>query len=377
MLEKPGILTYNLLKDIVKQGVVRCETPVEEVQYQPASLDVRLGKIAYRIQSSFVPGNRTVDDVLQGLLMYPIDLESNGILEKNQVYLVPLMESLCLSQHLRVRANPKSTTGRLDMLARVISDYNSRFDEIRAGYRGKLYLEVVPKSFTVRVKPGLSLNQLRFIQGDYLIDDPELKALYQREPLLYDAEDQPIGLDQADIQDGLLMSVDLQGEKNQGIIGYKAKKNSDIVDLSRIGYYDVADFWEPICRHKEDQLILEPEEFYLLRSKEKVRIPPDCSAEMVAYDIGAGEFRVHYAGFFDPGFGYGAGNIPGTYAVLEVRSHEVPYRISHGQPFCKIQYGRNIEAPQVLYGSGTTSNYQRQRLSLSKQFKQQRQPIET
>lgn len=372
MTETPGILTYQLLKDVVEQRIVVCETPLEEAQYQPASLDVRLGNIAYRIRSSFVPGNRTVDDVLQDLLMYPIDLESNGILEKNQVYLVPLIESLHLPQELRVRANPKSTTGRLDMLTRVISDYSSRFDEIRAGYRGKLYLEVVPKSFTVRVKPGLSLNQLRFIQGDCLIHDQELKALYQYAPLLYDADDQPISGKQAGIRDGLLMCVDLRGGKNQGIIGYKAKKNSDIVDLSQIGCYNVTDFWDPIYRHKSDQLILEPEEFHLLCSKEKVRIPPDYSAEMVAYDIGAGEFRVHYAGFFDPGFGYGSGDILGTYAVLEVRSHEVPYRISHGQPFCKIQYARNVEPPEVLYGTEIKSNYQRQQLSLSKQFKQER-----
>jgi dCTP deaminase len=351
---------------------VVCETPIEETQYQPASLDVRLGKVAYRIRSSFVPGNRTVEDVLHDLLMYPVDLENTGILEKNQVYLVPLMESLCLPQHIRVRANPKSTTGRLDMLTRVISDYNYRFDEIRTSYCGKLYLEIVPNSFTVRVKPGLSLNQLRFIQGDCLVDDQKLNGLYQHEPLLYNADEQPIPVEQVCIQDGLLMSVDLQGQNNQGIIGYKARKNSDIVDLSKIRYYEVADFWDPIYRHKSDQLILEPEEFHLLCSKEKVRIPPEYSAEMVAYDIGAGEFRVHYAGFFDPGFGYGAGDIPGTYAVLEVRSHEVPYRISHGQPFCKIQYTHNVEPPEVLYGTGIQSNYQRQTLSLSKQFKQVR-----
>ena len=371
MIEKSGILTSRLLKDIVKKRIVTCDNPIENVQYQPASLDVRLGKLAYRIRSSFVPGNRTVEEVLNELVMYPIDLEQNGILEKNQVYLVPLMESLCLPSNLSVRANPKSTTGRLDMLTRVISDHSSRFDEIRAGYCGNLYLEIVPRSFTVRVKPGLSLNQLRFIQGECLVDDDGLRTLYRQESLLYDSNDQAITEAEACIQDGLLMSVDLQGEKNQGIIGYKAKKNSDIVDLSKIRYYDVADFWEPIHRNKYDQLILEPEEFHLLCSKEKVRIPPNYSAEMVAYDIGAGEFRVHYAGFFDPGFGFGNGDIPGTYAVLEVRSHEVPYRISHGQPFCKIQYAHNIEPPDVLYGSDIKSNYQRQRLSLSKQFKQE------
>lgn len=365
-----GILTYRRLQELVCDQIVTCECPIEDAQYQPASLDVRLGTTAYRIRGSFVPVNRTVDDVLDELVMYAIDLEQNGILEKNQVYLVPLMESLALPPTMSVRANPKSTTGRLDMLTRVISDYHSRFDEIRAGYCGKLYLEIVPKSFTVRVKPGLALHQLRFIHGDGLLDDEHLRQLYQCDPLLYDANQQPIDLAQVSIQDGLLMSVDLCGEKNAEIIGYKAKKNSDIVDLSNIGYYDAADFWDPIYRHKNDQLILEPEEFHLLCSQEKVRIPPDYSAEMVAYDIGAGEFRVHYAGFFDPGFGYGDGDIPGTYAVLEVRSHEVPYRISHGQPFCKLQYSYNLERPPRLYGSGIQSHYQYQRLSLSKQFKQ-------
>ncbi len=365
-----GILTDRFIRQLVNDGGVHSDEPIEPRQYQPASLDVRLGSIGYRIRSSFVPGNQPVETVLNDLLMYPIDLTQNGILEKNQVYLVPLMESLRLPPHVAVRSNPKSTTGRLDMLTRVITDFNYRFDDVRPGYHGKLYLEIVPKSFTVRVTPGISLNQLRFLQGESTVDDAALRAMYQAAPLLYDADHQPIPFEEASIQDGLLMSVDLRGEKNQGIIGYKAKKNSHIVDLSNIGYYDAADFWEPIYRHKGDYVILEPEEFHLLCSQEKIRIPPDYSAEMMAYDIGAGEFRVHYAGFFDPGFGYGSGDIPGTYAVLEVRSHEVPYRVSHGQPFCTIRYSRNIEPPQTLYGAGIRSNYQQQRLTLSKQFKQ-------
>lgn len=370
MRERSGIFTYRVLHHLVETGVIRAEHPITTAQYQPASLDLRLGKVAYRIRSSFVPGNLTVEEVLRDLQMYAIDLDANGILEKNQVYLAPLQESLELPPYLRARANPKSTTGRLDMLTRVISDYNARFDDIQAGYCGRLYLEIVPKSFTVRVKPGLCLNQLRLVQGECLVTDQELAALYQRIPLLYDSADAPIPPDSACIQDGLLMRVDLQGEKNQGIIGYKARKNSNIIDLTRLRAYQVSDFWEPLQHQKNDQLILEPEEFHLLCSQEKVRIPPDYSAEMVAYDIGAGEFRVHYAGFFDPGFGYGNGDISGTYAVLEVRSHDVPYRISHGQPFCKVQYARNIERPQVVYGVDLDSNYQRQKLSLSKQFQQ-------
>jgi dCTP deaminase len=366
MSKKPGILTYQ---DIVKKKIVVCEVPIEDSQYQPASIDFRLGKVAYRVRSSFVPGNRTVEEVLDDLLMYSVDLDSNGILEKNQVYLVPLLESLCLPQQIHVKSNPKSTTGRLDIFSRMISDYSARFDEVQAGYCGILYLEIVPRSFTIRVKPGLSLSQLRFVQGDCVVVDQELSSFYQHEPLLYNSDDCPMSSDQVCIQDGLLMSVDLQGAQNDGVIGYKAKKNSDIIDLSKIGYYEIADFWDPIYRHKGDQLILEPEEFHLLCSQEKVRIPPDFSAEMVAYDTGAGEFRVHYAGFFDPGFGYGLGDIPGTYAVLEVRSHEVPYRIHHGQPFCKLRYTHNLEKPEFVYGTGVHSNYQHQRLSLSKHFK--------
>jgi dCTP deaminase len=363
-----GILTYQFLQTLAQRGVIHSARPVQPAQYQPASLDLRLDRVAYRIRSSFVPGDRTVNAVLDELMMYSIDLETNGILEKNQVYLIPLQESLQLPPELHGRSNPKSTTGRLDVFSRLISDDGFRFDEIRPGYQGKLYLEVVPRSFTIRVHPGLSLNQLRLLQGECLLSDDALRTLYAAEPLLYDATPRPIAPDQRCIQDGLLMSVDLCGKQETHIIGYKAKKNSDIVDLANIAHYEIADFWDPIYRHKGDQLILEPEEFHLLCSNERVRIPPDYSAEMVAYDTGAGEFRAHYAGFFDPGFGYGSGEIPGTYAVLEVRSHEVPYRISHGQPFCKMQYAHNLERPPVVYGAALHSNYQYQGLSLSKQF---------
>lgn len=369
MRQDAGILTYRQLQALVHDDIVRCDTPLEAPQYQPASLDVRLGEVAYRIRSSFVPGNRAVEDVLQELLMYPLDLRQHGILERNQVYLVPLQEALALPEDIRVKSNPKSSTGRLDIFTRVISDYSYRFDEVRAGYRGNLYLEIVPNSFTVRLKPGLSLNQLRFMRGDSVVDDEQLRRLYHREPLLFDSASQPIPLSQVCLQEGLLMSVDLQGTQSEGIIGYKARKNSNIVDVSQVGQYNITDFWEPIYRQQGDFLILEPEEFHLLCSREKVRIPPDFSAEMLAYDIGAGEFRVHYAGFFDPGFGYGSGDLTGTYAVLEVRPHEVPYRISHGQPFFKLQFSRNVERPEMIYGTGLSSHYQYQQLAVSKQFK--------
>lgn len=279
MVDQSGILTYQCLRELVRQEHVVCQTPIEPAQYQPASLDVRLGPIAYRIRSSFVPGQRTVAAVLDDLLMYAIDLRSNGILEKNQVYLAPLVEALRLPAQLTARSNPKSTIGRLDIFSRLITDHSFRFDEVQAGYHGPLYLEIVPRSFTVRVKPGLALNQLRFLQGECNLADHALRGLYQREPLLYNAAQQPLPLEQVGIQDGLVMSVDLQGAENHGIIGYKAKKNSAVIDLAQSGYYEVADFWDPLARHKGDQLILEPEEFHLLCSREKVRIPPDFSAE--------------------------------------------------------------------------------------------------
>jgi len=373
----PGILPIQALKSAVRDGWIKApQAPdIRDDQFQPASLDLRLGPKAYRIRCSFLPQDRTVAEVLPELSMYEVDLERQGILERGNVYLIPLMESLALPDALKGRTNPKSSTGRLDIFTRVITDRSHRFEEIGAGYHGPLYLEVVPRSFTVRVTPGLSLNQLRLVTGDPRLDDAELADLYARECLLFDGTGRPVPPGETLIRDGLFMRIDLKGEGagKSRIIGYRARRNSDVVDLTKVGAHDAAAYWAPIEAREgtQDHLILEPEEFYIFASRERVRVPPDVAAEMVEYDSGSGELRTHYAGFFDSGFGYGRGGeaeeYRGTRAVLEVRPHDVPFRIEHGQVFFKLVYERLTARPDVLYGRG--SHYHRQGLTLSKHFR--------
>ncbi len=315
------------LRAAVEQGVITADAAILDRQLQPASLDLRLGSLAFRVRSSFLPGDATVEDRLKTLAMYdlPLDRDDGGILERGHVYVIPLVERLALPPGVRGKANPKSTTGRLDVFTRVITDHNWKFDEIPAGYAGPLYLEVVPSSFTIRVKSGMSLNQLRLMEGDPRLSDEEIVALNAERRLVLGPKG---GSRKAIVDGGLYLGVDLLGRGSGGFIGYKAKKNSNIVDLARVNHYDPLDFWEPITsRDGRDGLILEPEEFLILASKEKVQVPPDLAAEMVAYDVTNGELRTHYAGFFDPGFGFRPDqpDAPGTRAVLEVRAHEVPF----------------------------------------------------
>jgi dCTP deaminase len=376
-----GILPYQQITRLLTAGAVTASIPIEDRQIQPASLDLRLGKKAYRLISSFLPelsaisSRLNVMDFYQSdLVMYEMDLTGGAILEKGHVYLVPLLESLKLPKTLRARANPKSTTGRLDVFTRIVTDLNAGFDEIRAGYHGPLFLEVVPRSFAIKVKTGQSLNQIRFVRGEATATDATLQSLHRHEPLLYHNTPKPQALRAKDFRTdrGLFLRIDLKGEErtNSNVIGYRAKKNSHVIDLSRIGYYAAGDFWEPLYRHPHDSLLLEPEEFYILASKERIRVPPDYAAEMVAYEAACGELRTHYAGFFDPGFGYGAdGEIAGTQVVLEVRPHDVPFLIHDGQTFFKVVYDRMLDVPQQLYGVGLGSSYQRQGLTLSKHFK--------
>ena len=375
-----GILPYQRLKPLIAERVIRADLPIEDRQVQPASLDLRLGRKAYRLVSSFLPEQSEITSTLNvldfyqsDLVMYEMDLTGGAILEKGHVYLVPLLESLHLPKTLRARANPKSTTGRLDVFTRVITDLNVGFDEIRAGYTGPLYLEIVPRSFTIKVKTGLSLNQLRLIRGPATISDSALRSLHRTDPLLYHnvSSDKPLVSREIRTSRGLFLRVDLQGEDrgHDRIVGYRAKKNSHVVDLSKIGHYAALDFWEPIHRHRNDSLLLEPEEFYILASKERIRVPAGYAAEMVAYEAACGELRTHYAGFFDPGFGYGHGEIRGTQVVLEVRPHDVPFLIHDGQTFFKVVYDRMLEIPTHVYGAALGSSYQRQGLTLSKQFK--------
>lgn len=383
MIKKPaqGILPYQQIKRLITSEVITARTDIEDRQIQPASLDLRLGKKAYRLISSFLPELSAISsrlDVMDfyqsDLVMYEMDLTDGAILEKGHVYLVPLLESLKLTSAIRARANPKSTTGRLDVFTRIVTDLTSGFDEIRAGYHGPLYLEIVPRSFAIKVRTGQSLNQIRFVRGESVVSDTALQTLHSREPLLYHnvPSRSPLSSREFRTDRGLFLRIDLKGEEraNSTVIGYRAKKNSHVIDLSKIGYYAAGDFWEPLHRTRHDSLLLEPEEFYILASKERIRVPPNYAAEMVAYEAACGELRTHYAGFFDPGFGYGAGgNIKGTQVVLEVRPHDVPFLIHDGQTFFKVVYDRMLDAPAQLYGVGLGSSYQQQALTLSKHFK--------
>jgi dCTP deaminase len=372
----PGVLPYQAIRAAVEAGWISSAVPFGEPQFQPASLDLRLGAVAYQLRASFLPWGQTVLSRLEPpgagdreLVIDRVSLEGGATLQRGSVYLVPLLETLALPARVRGRCNPKSTTGRLDIFTRVITDGTPRFDEISAGYRGPLYLEVSPQSFPVRVHAGHSLNQLRLLSGDTALADADLEALYRRTPLLYDADDRPIPLDRVVFNDGLCMGVDLSGRDTGEVIGYRAHPNPPAVDLARVDAYDPAEFWEPIKRPGRDAYILEANRFYILVSKERIRVPPEFAAEMVVYDAGAGEIRTHYAGFFDPGFGYGDGSVLGTKVVMEVRAREVPFMLYDGQTSFKVWFERVAARPERLYGVGLGSSYQHQTLTLSKQFR--------
>ena len=364
----------QLLYEAIDAGHIRAseEDPIPVTNIQPASLDLRLGDFAYRLQCSFLTDrNSTVESTLADIVMGPpIDLRMGAVLELHRPYLIPLLERLELPRHIRAQTNPKSSTGRLDIFTRVVTDRNYRFDEIPAGYHGRMYLEVVPLSFTIKVGRGLALNQLRLLIGDARCDDEELRQIHKSEPLLFRG-DRPVPVSDLDVARGLFLSLDLKGDPDNRI-GFRAKKNSRLLDLSSNKTYDWKEFWEPARPVKRGKLILEPEEFYLLLSVEGARIPPRWAAEMAAYDPTAGELRTHYAGFFDPGFGYDkAGTRPGTRAALEVRARDVPFMVEHGQPLAKLQFEEMLFPPDVLYGDESVqSSYQGQAVMLSKHFRQ-------
>jgi dCTP deaminase len=364
-VQTAGILVRQQLAALVEQGVIAAAAPVEPAQIQPASIDLRLGPVAYRVQASFLPGERTtVANRLEDVKMHePLDLTRPCLLERGCVYIIPLLESLRLPPHLAARANPKSTTGRLDIFTRLITDHGTHFDGVSAGYQGPLYVEVVPRTFSVIVTQGTRLNQLRVTQGDVTLSDERLLELHQHEPLVH-LRGEPAD---AIISGGLWLTIDLQGRDGSDLVGYRARPQG-LIDLSRVGHYDRDEFWEPVHRSRKHTIILNPDDFYILVSREQIRVPPNLAAEMVAYEPPIGEFRVHYAGFFDPGFGHGHG-LPGTPGVLEVRSHEVPYLLEDGQIVARLVYERLLTQPDRLYGTGIGSSYQHQGLTLSKQFK--------
>jgi len=369
-----GVLTDRDLRGAVRDGWIAAPAPFADEQFQPASLDLRLGRVAFQLRASFLPHRESVRERLEGatnndLVIDRVALEGGATLQRGSVYLVPLLESLALPAGVRGRSNPKSTTGRLDVFTRVITDGTPRFDEIQAGYRGALYLEVSPQSFPVRVHAGASLNQLRLLEGPTSMSDAGLASLYRETPLLYDDDDRPLPVERVAFNDGLCMGIDLSGRTTGGIIGYRAHPNPPAVDLARIGHYDPSEFWEPIKAPLRDGYILEANRFYILVSKERIRVPPEFAAEMVVYDAGAGEIRTHYAGFFDPGFGFGDGSILGTKVVMEVRAREVPFMVYDGQTSFKVWFERLRGRPERVYGVGLASSYQRQTLSLSKHFR--------
>jgi dCTP deaminase len=368
----PGVLPAQELRRAIGEEWVRSgpyRIPAESIQ--PASLDLRLGDHAWALRCSFLPDRESkVEDKIAGIAFQKIDLRDGATLERDRPYLVPLIEELALPPDLRAKANPKSSTGRLDVFTRVITDMNPSFDEVPYGYRGRLYLEVVPRSFAIQVKTGLALNQLRLFTGDARLRDPEIAVVHEEFPLLY-LDSHALRAWELMVSDGLFLSVDLSGPPDR-IVGYRAKRNSLPIDLSRLRGYVWRDFWEPVYPEAGSRIVLEPEIFYLLLSAEGVCIPPGYAAEMTAYDPTAGELRTHYAGFFDPGFGYDAtGRRHGSKAALEVRARDVSFMVEHRQPICKLAFERMVEPPDVLYGNELGSSYQGQETMLSKHFVEQ------
>jgi dCTP deaminase len=364
-----GVLPAQQLRDAVRSEWLRAgEWRIPPEAVQPASVDLRLGEHAWALRCSFLPDSEsTVEEKVADIAFERIDLRDGATLERDRPYLVPLIERLRLPAQVRAHANPKSSTGRLDVFTRVLTDRSHRFDEIAAGYEGGLYLEVVPRTFAIRVRTGLALNQVRLIRGDARLADAELLALHHDAPLLfYDQE--PVAESELSIADGLFLSLDVRGPSD-ATVGYRAKKNSLPIDLARGASLRWQEYWEPVHPEPGGRIVLEPEVFYLLLSAEGVSVPPCYAAEMLAYDPTAGELRTHYAGFFDPGFGYSAdGDRRGARAALEVRARDVSFMVEHRQPVCKLAFERMAAEPDILYGEEAGSSYQHQRTMLSKHF---------
>jgi dCTP deaminase len=364
-----GVLPSQQLREAISnEWLLAGDSAIPAQAVQPASVDLRLGEHAWALRCSFLPDSRSsVEEKVEGIAFDRIDLRDGATLERDRPYLVPLLERLQLPEQLRARANPKSSTGRLDVFTRVLTDRSRRFDEISPGYHGGLYLEVVPRTFAIRVRTGLALNQVRLLSGDARLDDRQLVELHGRSPLLY-VDSEPISAAELSLADGLFLSLDVSGPADS-IVGYRAKKNSLPIDLARTGALRWQEFWEPVHPEPLGRIVLEPEVFYLLLSAEGVSVPPGYAAEMLAYDPTAGELRTHYAGFFDPGFGYSrAPEARGARAALEVRARDVSFMVEHRQPVCKLAFERMAGEPDVLYGEDVGSSYQHQRTMLSKHF---------
>lgn len=363
-----GVLPNQYLERAIDLGIIdggRFKIPKSHIQ--PASIDLSLGEVAYRIRCSFLPDSDPVRVKMKDLIVDELDLRKDGaVLETNRPYLVPLIEQLNLPGNLQGKTNPKSSTGRLDVFTRVITDNSFRFDEIAPGYQGELFLEIVPLSFTVKVREGLALNQLRLSAGQARLTDEEIRRAHEESPILF-RDGKPA--DKIATSQGLFLGLDLKGE-NQGRVGYRAKDNAPLLEMAMHEAFNPDEFWDPVIREQGDRIVLAPERFYLLLSEEAVRISPNHAAEMTAYDPTSGELRTHYAGFFDPGFGYDPeGRFLGSRAALEVRAHDVPFMIEHGQRVCKLTFEKMLEPPTLLYGQGIGSNYQNQQDTLGKHFR--------
>ncbi len=357
-IDGPGVIPSQAIARMIAAGAITLAEPIARDQIQPASLDLRLGREAFRVRASFLPGSAPLAERLAEFEMHRIDLTGGAVLEKGCVYVVPLIEGLDLPSGVSAVANAKSSTGRLDLFTRLITDRGAEFDRISAGYAGPLYAEISPRSFSVLVRPGMRLNQIRFRRGAGLLDDTALAELNARERLVEG---------EAHIAGGLGFSVDLR-PADGGIAGWRAKPHTGLIDLDRVGHYDAAEFWEEV-RASGGRIILDPGAFYILVSREAVHVPPDYAAEMAPYLAMVGEFRVHYAGFFDPGFGHAAAGGRGARGVLEVRCHEAPFALDHGQIVGRLVYERMAERPEALYGQELGSSYQGQGLKLSKHFR--------
>lgn len=356
---KPGVLADHQMREMIAAGRITAEAPILNDQIQPASLDLRLGTEAYRVRASFLTGRgRSVADRLADLTMHKLSLTGGAVLEKGCVYVVPLMERLDLPTGMTAAASAKSSTGRLDLMTRIITDGGEEFDRVPEGYDGPLYAEICPQSFSVLARPGLMLNQVIFRQGQTVFTDDELRVIHTRSPIV---SGDPV------ISDGLGFSVDLRPETGD-LVGYRAKRHTGVIDLGQIAHYEPAEYWEEV-RTSEGRIILDPGAFYILVSREAIVIPPDCAAEMAPYLAMVGEFRVHYAGFFDPGFGWSEAGGAGSRGVLEVRCHEAPFVLEHGQIVGRLVYERMSEVPTALYGREIKSSYQGQGLKLSKHFR--------
>ena len=365
----PGTLPSQSIEQLIADGCVTSSAAIRPEQVQPSSLDLTLSRRAFSMPGSLMPlqGER-VTDLIERYSRYPIDLKEPGVLVRDNVYLIMLAERLNLPEGIAAYANNKSSTGRIDLQTRVLCDGTPRYDKIPEGYSGELWLEVIPKSFDVKLRAGDSLNQTIFYEGRNLLNEQELGGLLEAGGVMYGPGGEPPERARHLMGDGLLMTLDLE----QPIAGFKARKSIRPIDFAAIGQHEPKEFFEAIERPSTGTLFLSQGDFYIFSTYEFVSVPPDYAVEMLPYDTSAGEFRAHYAGFFDPGFGHGAnGEIKGTPAVLEVRPYEDDLIVRHRQPVCKMAYERLTERPNKLYGVGLKSNYAAQRgPKLSKFFRQ-------